>query len=159
MLNHKGTNNLETERLILRRFVEGDAEPMFYNWASREEVTKYVTWFPHKSVEETQQIVNLWVEEYSENNRYQWAIVLKSTNEPIGSIGVVRQNEDVLCIDLCIRLEEVLCGWVISLSALDDLICAKLTEGSRESCAVGDGNNSMLLTRHIIFVLLCFFFG
>lgn len=100
MLNHKGTIKLETDRLVLRRFVEGDAEPMFSNWASREEVTKYVTWFPHKNVEETQQIVNLWVEEYSENNRYQWAIVLKSTNEPIGSIGVVRQNEEARAAEM-----------------------------------------------------------
>lgn len=94
MLNHSGTKRLETDRLVLRRFVKSDAEPMFNNWASRAEVTKYVTWFPHKNVEETQQIVDVWVEEYSEDDRYQWAIVLKSTNEPIGSIGVVRQNED-----------------------------------------------------------------
>ena len=32
-----GTQPIETERLILRRFVEGDAEAMFDNWASRSE--------------------------------------------------------------------------------------------------------------------------
>lgn len=94
MLNHQGTVTIETDRLILRRFVKGDASCMYKNWASRPEVTKYVTWFSHKSVEETQQIIDLWVKEYEELNRYQWAIVLKSTQEPIGSIGVVRQKED-----------------------------------------------------------------
>lgn len=94
MLNHQGTVQLETERLILRRFEKNDAICMYKNWASKPEVTKYVTWFPHKSVEETQQIIDLWIDEYVEANRYQWAIVLKSTNEPIGSIGVVRQKED-----------------------------------------------------------------
>lgn len=95
MLNHQGTITLETDRLILRRFIESDADCMFRNWASKAEVTKYVTWFPHKNIEETKQIIDLWIKEYSESNRYQWAIVLKETNEPIGSIGVVRQDDKV----------------------------------------------------------------
>ena len=33
---------LETDRLILRPFELDDAESMFNNWASDEEVTKYV---------------------------------------------------------------------------------------------------------------------
>lgn len=32
-----GTQILQTERLILRRFVESDAEAMFQNWASSAE--------------------------------------------------------------------------------------------------------------------------
>ena len=40
MLNHKGTLTLETPRLILRRAIREDAEPMFRNWASDPEVTK-----------------------------------------------------------------------------------------------------------------------
>ena len=94
MLNHKGTVRIETDRLILRRFVESDAKVMYRNWASKPEVTKYVTWFPHKNEEETQQIIRQWIKEYEESNYYQWAIVLKSTQEPIGSIGVVKQKED-----------------------------------------------------------------
>lgn len=95
MINHKGTVQLETEHLVLRRFVEEDVKPMYNNWASVPEVTKFVTWFPHKNIEETQVIVKHWVEEYSEPNRYQWAIVLKEIDEPIGSIGVVRQDDKI----------------------------------------------------------------
>ena len=43
MLTHKGTQTIETSRLILRRAVREDAEPMFRNWASDPEVTKYLT--------------------------------------------------------------------------------------------------------------------
>lgn len=32
-----GTQILQTERLILRRFVESDAEAMFQNWSSSAE--------------------------------------------------------------------------------------------------------------------------
>lgn len=100
MLNHIGTTQIETERLILRRFKADDAEPMFKNWASHDLVTKYVTWFAHKTIDETKQIVAGWVKEYEQTNRYQWAIVLKQTMEPIGSIGVVRQNEDAAVAEM-----------------------------------------------------------
>lgn len=94
MLNDKGTVNLTTKRLCLRRFSKNDAKHMYENWASNPKVTRYVTWFPHKSVEETQNIINNWVNEYSLSHVYQWAIELKEISEPIGSIGVVRMNED-----------------------------------------------------------------
>ena len=42
-MNHCGTRQLDTERLVLRRFVTEDAEAMFRNWASEPEVTKYLT--------------------------------------------------------------------------------------------------------------------
>lgn len=42
-MTHKGTVMLETERLILRRFTIDDTEPVFRNWASDPEVTKYLT--------------------------------------------------------------------------------------------------------------------
>ena len=44
MLAHKGTQLIETERLILRPFTLSDANDMFKNWASDDEVTKYLTW-------------------------------------------------------------------------------------------------------------------
>ena len=64
MLTHKGTQTIVTDRLILRRAVMEDAEPMFRNWASDPEVTKYLTWPPHESVAVTQKILEGWVSEY-----------------------------------------------------------------------------------------------
>ena len=43
MPTHKGTQTIETSRLILRRAVREDAEAMFRNWASDPEVTKFLT--------------------------------------------------------------------------------------------------------------------
>ena len=37
------TKTLETERLILRKFNENDHVGMYENWASDENVTKYVS--------------------------------------------------------------------------------------------------------------------
>ena len=46
-MKHIGTEYLETQRLVLRRFTLEDAEAMYKNWASDIEVTKYLTWPTH----------------------------------------------------------------------------------------------------------------
>ena len=104
MLTHKGTQTIETSRLILRRAIREDAEPMFRNWASDPEVTKYLTWPTYEKVETAYQILDLWASEYEKPDYYQWMIVLKELGEPIGSISVVRQND---------RVEEAEIGYCI----------------------------------------------
>ncbi|MGL5693960.1 MAG: GNAT family N-acetyltransferase [Peptostreptococcaceae bacterium] len=95
-MEHKGTKRIETKRLILRKFSINDAEPMYNNWASDEEVTKYLTWKPHDNVEVSKSIIEEWIEGYKENDFYQWAIILKENgDEPIGSISIVRQDEEI----------------------------------------------------------------
>ena len=96
MVKHQGTVVLETSRLLLRPFVLEDGEAMFRNWASDSEVTKYLTWPPHGSVEITQGLLSQWVADYQSKDFYQWAIVLKEQSmEPIGSISVVAHNSQV----------------------------------------------------------------
>lgn len=94
-MEHPGTKRLETERLILRRLVIGDAEDMFQNWANDDEVTKYLTWQPHQSVEITRDYIQSLIAAYSQPNTYYWGIELKEIGQVIGSISVVRQDEDV----------------------------------------------------------------
>ena len=86
---------LETDRLILRPFELDDAESMFNNWASDEEVTKYLTWNTHKSIEETKEILAFWVNQYEKEERINFAIVYKENNELIGGIDVVGYLEGV----------------------------------------------------------------
>ena len=93
MLTHKGTLSLETPRLLLRRAQKEDALPMFRNWASDPEVTKFLTWPTYQSVEAAYPVLTLWEESYRNPDFYQWMIVLKDLGEPIGSISVVRLDE------------------------------------------------------------------
>ena len=60
-MKHIGTKNIETERLILRRFTLDDADAMYRNWASDDEVTKYLTWPAHSSVDITKMVLADWV--------------------------------------------------------------------------------------------------
>lgn len=80
---------LETERLILRPFEYSDASDMYNNWASDNEVTKYLTWNTHKSIEVTKKVLDIWVSQYEKEERINFAITLKDTNELIGGIDVV----------------------------------------------------------------------
>ena len=85
-MNHKGTIQLETERLILRRFTIEDAPAMFKNWASDPEVTKFMTWPTHQNVGVSQWVLNSWIPSYEKADYYVWAIILKENgNEPIGN--------------------------------------------------------------------------
>ena len=103
-MKHIGTQELETERLILRKFEISDAENMFKNWSSDSEVTKFLTWETHKSIDDSKEIISFWIHEYDKPDFYQWAIVLKDIKEPIGSISVVGKNEKlgIVHIGYCI---------------------------------------------------------
>ena len=92
-MEHLGTKRIETERLILRPFVMEDAAPMFRNWASDPEVTRYLTWPTYQSRETADQILSQWTAAYEDPTFYQWAIELKSLCEPIGSISMVSHND------------------------------------------------------------------
>lgn len=98
---HCGTERLETERLILRRFTSEDAAAMYKNWASDDRVTKYLTWPAHSSVDVSRSLLESWVSSYADEKYYQWAIILKENgDEPIGSIGVVKMNENVSMVQI-----------------------------------------------------------
>ena len=93
MVNHRGTQVLSTERLMLRPFTSADAEAMFRNWASDPEVTKFLTWPTHTSVEISAWVCNDWVSHYAEPDYYQWAI--EYDGYAIGSIAVVNHDDQV----------------------------------------------------------------
>lgn len=103
-MNHIGTQYIETKRLVLRRFERSDAQAMFDNWASDDEVTKYLTWPTHADVSVTREILGDWVIQYAQDSFYNWAIVLKDSSlEPVGNIAVRwEKNGQVPIIGYCL---------------------------------------------------------
>jgi ribosomal-protein-alanine N-acetyltransferase len=95
-MKHLGTKKLETDRLILRPFVIEDADAMYNNWASDPEVTKFLMWPHHNTVEISQAILSDWISQYCKEDFYNWAIVLKENGEkPIGSIAIVKLDDTI----------------------------------------------------------------
>ncbi len=92
MLTHKGTQTIETERLILRKFRIDDARAMFDNWANDSRVTRFLTWEPHGTVENTEALLEEWCNSYQDAAYYQWAIEYRG--KIIGSIAVVTLSNE-----------------------------------------------------------------
>lgn len=99
-MQHQGTQVLHTSRLTLRPFTAEDGKAMFANWASDPEVTRFLTWPTHQTVEVSSYVAGSWAEHTGEKSYYQWAIVPENGGEPIGSIGVVRQEEATLTAEI-----------------------------------------------------------
>ena len=72
-----------------------DAEDMYRNWASDPEVTRYLTWPCHASVDATAQLLKAWTEKYAEGDYFNWAIESKETGTVIGSISAVKLDESI----------------------------------------------------------------
>lgn len=117
-MKHKGTQILETPRVILRRFSLEDAPALYANWASDPEVTKYLSWSAHGSMEDSAKILTEWVESYRKDDTYQWAIVLKTMRQPIGSIGVVSHNDQAELVHVGYALGKAWWGKGIMTEAL-----------------------------------------
>ncbi len=93
MITHKGTQQIETERLLLRRFKPSDAEYMFKNWANDSEVFRFFTRNAHSDVIQTEQTIREWINAYTDDYCYNWAIELKEIGEIIGQISLVDLSE------------------------------------------------------------------
>ena len=142
-MNHLGTKRIETDRLVLRRFTLEDARPMFENWASDPEVTKYLTWPTHDKVEVSAWVLEDWISHYGEAYYYQWAIVPKNNaDKPIGSISVVRQNNKVESMEIGYCIGKAWWHKGIMTEALKAVMAYLFEEvGANRISAVHDPNN------------------
>ena len=68
-MKNLGTVTLETNRLILRKFNIDDGEVMFHNWASDNEVTKYLMWPAHKSLDISKEYIKSLISNYSDSSK------------------------------------------------------------------------------------------
>ncbi len=121
-LNHVGTARLESGRLVLRRFTEDDAEAMFKNWASDPEVTRYLMWPPYRDVESVREYLRGLIKRCDDNRVYEWAIVLKSGGEPVGSIGAVEVDDRARRVHIGYCLGRALWGRGIMTEALNTVL-------------------------------------
>lgn len=95
-LRHTGTVPLTTERLFLRRLTPDDADAMFANFASDEEVARYMSWPAYRTAEEVREKLTEWQTDYEEKSTYYWGIFLKDTDELIGTIYLYTEGEIAL---------------------------------------------------------------
>ena len=77
---------LECERLVLRPMRVTDA-PDMYDYAKRDELTKYLLWLPHPSPSYSKEFLKFVVKRYRAGDFFDWAIEEKESGRMIGTCG------------------------------------------------------------------------
>ena len=85
---------IETDRLILRPLTLADAETAYYGWTGDPDANKYVSWLPHRSLEDTLRWLkavdwNIPETKDAPRDNYIWGFVLKGTGVLFGSGGLI----------------------------------------------------------------------
>lgn len=89
------TPQLETKRVILRRFTAEDLDDVFTLY-SDETVNEFLPWFPHESKEKSQKhLNNILLKEYERPVAYCYAIELKETTKVIGFVILHNINTEI----------------------------------------------------------------
>ena len=77
---------LETQRLILRKIVDADALNLYNNIYNNYDYYKYYYQLPFENFDDYKKLVEKYKDYYSNGNYFRWGIVIKETNEIIGII-------------------------------------------------------------------------
>lgn len=84
---------IETGRLVIRYLQSGDVNDM-YEYASTDEVCRYLLWSPHINRESTAGYIEYLQTRYTKGLYADWAVVLKSENKMIGTCGYASVKTD-----------------------------------------------------------------
>lgn len=84
-----GVVSIETERLILRKLQRSDADD-FYAYASNPAVSRFLPWEPHRSIEDTEKLIEVIFKSYEQQEKLIWAIEKKDDGKMIGTIDFIK---------------------------------------------------------------------
>jgi [ribosomal protein S5]-alanine N-acetyltransferase len=76
----------ETGRLILRKPKFEDHIGIYNNWAQDKDVTKYLEWVPHNSIDTTKEFINICIKQWNDKRIFPFIICIKETGEIAGMI-------------------------------------------------------------------------
>lgn len=86
-MKHPGTQPIETERLILRRFTADDAADMLQNWAADPAVQHEYGEPVYAAAEAVSGLLAQYLAGYAQPGFYRWAIIEKQSGQNIGQIA------------------------------------------------------------------------
>ena len=84
---------LHTKELILRKVRREDAPLYYARIGSREAVTRYMLFSPHRDMSESVESMENVLRRYETGRCYRWAIALKEDDSIIGIIELLRFDE------------------------------------------------------------------
>jgi len=78
----------QTQRLVGRKPTLEDAAVIFELYASNPEVTRFMSWLPHKNQEETQMFLRWAMNAFEEARQVPYVLCLAGTGEIVGMIQI-----------------------------------------------------------------------
>lgn len=104
MLTHTGTNTIETDRLILRRFEYTDDSAMLKNWVADEKIQSMYAEPVYTTKEAVKELLDKYIGSYEKSDYYRWAIIEKECGECIGQIAyfLVDSKNNFAEIEYCV---------------------------------------------------------
>jgi [ribosomal protein S5]-alanine N-acetyltransferase len=91
----KPTEHIETERLLLRRPIAGDAQAIFDRYAGDPEVTRYLSWPTHRSLAETQAFLAWSDEDWERWPAGSYLVFERGARRLLGGTGLAFQSPTV----------------------------------------------------------------
>src|SRR5437660_1884731 len=79
---------IETPRLRLRLPVMADATSIFEQYAQDSAVTEYLTWRPHKQIEETHEYLRRCIAGWDTESAFAWVLTLREDGQLLGVIEI-----------------------------------------------------------------------
>src|SRR5688572_22832800 len=79
---------VETQRLLLRRPLPEDADVIFQAYAQDPEVTRYLVWSPHSSVETTRTFIAECEKRWKDAKAFPYVITRRANREVLGMIEI-----------------------------------------------------------------------
>ena len=141
MLKKENTPLIETDRLILRKFLDTDIEDMFSIYSDKE-VNTFLPWFPFASIENTRiYLHNNIFAEYKKAIGYRYAIAHKQLNKVIGFISLFQINEETKSGDLGYALSKDFWNNGIVTEACKEVLKKLKDNGFKYITATHDINN------------------
>lgn len=113
---------LNTERLILRP-VQADDIQDIYAYAKDPEVSFFVPWEVHNSIEDTRQFVNFVLADYAAGRVNCWALVLKEIGKVVGTAGFNKWSPGDRRAEVGYTLARELWGQGLTSEAMGAIIC------------------------------------
>lgn len=107
MLTHTGTETIETERLILRKFQYTDDDAMLKYWIADEKIQSLYSEPVYTTKAEVRELLDKYIGSYEKDDYYRWAVIEKNSGECIGQIAffLVDSKNHFAEIEYCIGSE------------------------------------------------------
>ncbi len=89
----KPPEQIETERLLLRKPRMDDAPAVFSGWAKYPEVTRFLSWRPHENVTQTEALVKRSIDGWDGETNFRYLLEIKESGELAGMIELRLEKE------------------------------------------------------------------